>query len=421
MFRKEALKYNQNRWSGRAVLITPISPILSCFFAAIFFISIFCFLFLGEYTRRVAVNGELVSVPRSITLFSEAQGVIVKQHIKPGEYIKKRQPILDIDISKTTRSGGISEHQIRSINDQIHTVDNIAIKLRENQKTTINMLIAQKKSYEDALDHSSEILEQARQGLDIMKRNMDNYRNYYRKGLINQDQLINQTSIYYQQHNDLLTLISQNEQNKLQVISLEGSIHTQSTDYDNQLYQLDIQRNELKRRLTDAEAESLIVITSPIEGKIDTLSTSLGQITRAGDALLQIIPSDTNHYELILWVPDNAVPFLKLNEKVKISYDAFPSEKYGLFDGEIIEIASTPASLQEMRTYPSSPIIESEHSKTWYRITVKPAKEEFWWQGKKINPENGMKAKCTLYLEKRKLYQWVLSPFYNFRDSIGGI
>ncbi|EGZ4585679.1 colicin V secretion protein CvaA, partial [Salmonella enterica subsp. enterica serovar Teko] len=34
--------------------------------------------------------------------------------------------------------------------------------------------------------------------------------------------------------------------------------------------------------------------------------------------------------------------------------------------------------------------------------------------------ENGMKAQATLFLEKRKIWQWILSPFYDMKRSTKG-
>lgn len=95
-----------------------------------------------------------------------------------------------------------------------------------------------------------------------MKNNMENYRNYQSKGLINKDQLTNQVALYYQQQNNLLSLSGQNEQNALQITSLESQIQTQAADFDNRIYQMELQRYELQKELidTDMGGKSLSVL-----------------------------------------------------------------------------------------------------------------------------------------------------------------
>ncbi|UIA86664.1 hypothetical protein LU631_17380 [Erwinia tracheiphila] len=73
--------HRKRRWAGKAVLIPPLSPLLVSGFTILFFLCLLILLISGTYTRRVAVRSELVSVPRAITLFSEARGVIVSQRV----------------------------------------------------------------------------------------------------------------------------------------------------------------------------------------------------------------------------------------------------------------------------------------------------------------------------------------------------
>ncbi|EIS37494.1 hypothetical protein YPPY54_0187 [Yersinia pestis PY-54] len=44
----------------------------------------------------------------------------------------------------------------------------------------------------------------------------------------------------------------------------------------------------------------------------------------------------------------------------------------------------------------------------------------FRYQSKPLMLSNGLKANVTLFLEKRPLYQWMLSPFYDIKKSVTG-
>ena len=100
-------------------------------------------------------------------------------------------------------------------------------RLEESKKITLDTLEKQRLQYTDAFRRSSDIIQRAEEGIKIMKNNMENYRNYQTKGLINKDQLTNQVALYYQQQNNLLSLSGQNEQNALQITTLESQIQTQ--------------------------------------------------------------------------------------------------------------------------------------------------------------------------------------------------
>lgn len=97
---------------------------------------------------------------------------------------------------------------------------------------------------------------------------MENYRNYQSKGLITQDQLTNQVALYYQQQNNLLSLSGQNEQNALQITSLESQIQTQAADFDNRIYQMELQRYELQKELVDTDVGEKSLFVRCLTGKL---------------------------------------------------------------------------------------------------------------------------------------------------------
>ncbi|EHA9229008.1 HlyD family secretion protein [Salmonella enterica subsp. enterica serovar Glostrup] len=378
------------------------------------------FVIAGTYSRRVNVSGEVTTWPRAVNIYSGVQGFIVRQFVNEGQSIKKGDPIYQIDVSKSTRSGVVTDNQRRDIENQLVRVDNIISRLAESKKITLNTLEKQRLQYSDAFRLSSDIIRQAAEGIKIMKNNMENYRNYQSKGLITQDQLTNQVALYYQQQNNLLSLSGQNEQNALQITSLESQIQTQAADFDNRIYQMELQRYELQKELVDTDVGGEIIIRALSDGKVDSLSVTVGQMVNAGDSLLQVIPENIENYYLIIWVPNDAVPYISAGDKVNIRYEAFPAEKFGQFSATVKTISRTPASTQEMLTYKGAPQNTLGISVPWYKVIVKPEKQIIYYDGKSLPLENGMKAESTLFLEKRRIYQWMLSPFYDMKHSATG-
>ncbi|EJK2240065.1 HlyD family secretion protein [Salmonella enterica subsp. enterica serovar Infantis] len=420
MFRQEALDNRKMKWRGRAILL-PGMPLWLIMLGSIAFITAFLtFVIAGTYSRRVNVSGEVTTWPRAVNIYSGVQGFIVRQFVHEGQSIKKGDPIYQIDVSKSTRSGVVTDNQRKDIENQLVRVDNIISRLAESKKITLNTLEKQRLQYSDAFRLSSDIIRQAAEGIKIMKNNMENYRNYQSKGLITQDQLTNQVALYYQQQNNLLSLSGQNEQNALQITSLESQIQTQAADFDNRIYQMELQRYELQKELVDTDVGGEIIIRALSDGKVDSLSVTVGQMVNAGDSLLQVIPENIENYYLIIWGPNDAVPYISAGDKVNIRYEAFPAEKFGQFSATVKTISRTPASTQEMLTYKGAPQNTLGISVPWYKVIVKPEKQIISYDGKSLPLENGMKAESTLFLEKRRIYQWMLSPFYDMKHSATG-
>ena len=420
MFRQDALENRKMKWRGRAILLPGI-PLWLVMLGSIIFITAFLtFVIAGTYSRRVNVSGEVSTLPRAVNLYSGVQGVVVGQFVHEGQSLKRGDPIYQIDVSKSTRSGVVSDNQRRDIENQLVRVDNIISRLEESKKITLHTLEKQRLQYSEAFRRSSDIIRRAEEGIKIMKNNMENYRSYQSKGLINKDQLTDQVALYYQQQNNLLSLSGQNEQNALQITSLESQIQTQAADFDNRIYQMELQRYELQKELVNTDVGGEIIIRALSDGKVDSMSVTIGQMVNAGDSLLQVIPENIENYYLILWVPNDAVPYISAGDKVNIRYEAFPAEKFGQFSATVTTMSRTPASTQEMLTYKGAPQNTQGTSVPWYKVIVKPEKQVIIYDGKSLPLENGMKAESTLFLEKRRIYQWMLSPFYDMKHSATG-
>jgi len=420
VFRQKAIDNQKMRWCGRALLLPGI-PFWAVAGLCLFFITVFLtFIIAGTYTRRVNVTGEISTWPRAANVYSSVQGVVVKQYATVGQQISAGSLIYQIDVSKSTRNGVVSENQRQDINNQLKRITQMIGRLESSKKTTIAMLEKQKVQYSEAFQRSTDILHRAREGIRIMKENMENYRDYQSRGLINKDQLTSQVAQYYQQQNNLLGLSGQNELNALQITTLESQIHTQAAEFDNQVYQLELQRYELQKELLSIDASDTIIIRALTGGRIDSLSVTVGQMVNVGDSLLQVIPQNIDHYSLVLWVPNDAIPYITVGDRVNIRYEAFPAEKFGQFAGSVSAISKAPASQQEMQTYPGAPKATLASSVPYYKVIIRPEKQSILYGGKRLNLENGMKAQSTLFLEKRKIYQWMLSPFYDMRHSAMG-
>lgn len=420
MFRQELLENRKMLWRGRALLLPGIPPLLVISVCIIFLTVFITFVIIGSYTRRVNVSGEITTWPRPVNIYSSVQGFIVKQFVTEGQEIRKGEPVYQIDVSRSTSSGVVSDNQRKDIENQIVRIANIISRLEDSKKATLQTLEKQKMQYQEAFERSTAIVRRAEEGIIIMKNNMNNYRTYQKKGLINKDQLTNQTALYYQQQNNLLSLSGQNEQNVLQITSLESQIKIQAADFDNRIYQMELQRYELQKELINTDVNGEVIIRALSDGKIDSLSVTVGQMVSAGDSLLQIIPDKIKDHYLVVWAPNDAVPYINPGDRVNIRYEAFPAEKFGQFAATVLLVSKTPASSQEMLTYQGAPKNNQNTSVPYYKIVVRPDLQEIRYDGKFLPIENGMKAQGTLFLEKRKIYQWMLSPFYDMKHSATG-
>ncbi|SVT96680.1 HlyD family secretion protein [Klebsiella pneumoniae] len=420
LYRTEAIEYKRHHWRGKALLLAGLPAWLIVLLSTLFLIALIVAVIFCKFTQRIDVKGEVITLPHSINVFSPQQGFIIKQYVKIGDLVKKNQPLYEIDVSRNTSSGNVSAAQVESINEKIYNSEEIIKKLLHNKKQTLNALNEQLKTSTDSLSVTIRMLQNTQAGLKKMHDNLASYDKYLSDGLITKDQYNYQHSLYFQQQSAYQSLVSQKMQLESQITQLNSDKVTKAADFDNQISSQYNQTNDYKNQLIESNANGNLIVKATADGRIESLSATQGQTVDNGSSLAQIKPIGNVEYYLILWLPNNSIPYLKIGDSINIRYDAFPADKFGQFPGEIISISSMPASRQEMSEYTNVNNGSTQQELALYKAIVKIKDKEFSYKGKTLSLSNGLKAQAVVFLEERPLYMWMFTPIYNISQSVSG-
>ncbi|HFK5766781.1 TPA: HlyD family secretion protein [Enterobacter asburiae] len=290
--------------------------------------------------------------------------------------------------------------------------------LNASKKRTLAALTTQKDHYQSSFNTSSGLLVQAERELNQIEKNVNDYRSYQEKGLVTKDQMSSQNALLYQQQSNVSDLVARKSQDQVQVDTLNQQIQSQGADYDHQIYQLEQQKYELEKEKLNTEAEGNYVIEATADGLIDSINTAQGKMIGAGDVLARVQQNIHSPCYLETWVPDEVLPYLAIGQRVNVSYDAFPYEKFGQFRASISAISRLPASKPELLSKQTIAHEFYDDKKSWYKIMIKPDLQSVQVHGKQLSLSQGAKAQISLFLEKRHIYEWLLSPFYEMKMSV---
>ncbi|AUU83722.1 HlyD family secretion protein [Leclercia sp. LSNIH1] len=420
IYRREAIEYKKNHWKGKALLLAGmpawIVTLLAFTFIAVLVLSlIFC-----SFTQRIDVRGEVITLPHSVNVFAPQQGFVVNQYVKVGEIVNKGQPLYKLDISRSTINGNVNTAQIEVIDQKIANAENIISKLSHNKSETLRAIEKQIATIKDSLEETSRMLINTQAGLNKMHTNLASYDKYLKDGLITKDQYNYQHSLYFQQQSAYQSLVSQKMQLETQLTQANSDKVTKAADFDNQISGQNNQINDFKNQLVESNANGNIIIKATIDGKIESLAVTKGQMVENGSSLAQIKPTGNIEYYLIIWLPNNAIPYIKKGDIINIRYDAFPADKFGQFPGEVLTLSSVPASRQEMAEYTNVSNGSNQQDLALYKAIIKIKNKEFNYNGKVLTLSNGLKAQAAVFLEERPLYMWMFTPFYKIMQSVSG-
>ena len=420
IYRKEAIEYKKHHWKGKALLLAGlpawlIALLSFAFLAILITTTIFC-----TFTQRIDVRGEVITLPHSVNVYAPQQGFVISQYAKVGDLVAKGQSLYEIDISRNTTTGNVSTAQIEVINEKIANAEDIITKLSHNKEETRLSLDKQLKTINDSLKETNRMLVNAQTGLKKMHDNLSSYDKYLRDGLITKDQYNYQHSLYFQQQSTYQSLVSQKMQLESQVTQLNSDKITKTADFDNQISSQENQINDYKNQLVESNANGNVIIKATTEGRIESLAVTKGQMVDKGSSLAQIKSTGDIEYYLILWLPNNSIPYVKPGDVIHIRYDAFPSDKFGQFPGKILSISSVPTSRQELSEYTNVNNGTNQQELALYKTIVKIENKTFNYNGKTLSLSNGLKAQAVVFLEERPLYMWMFTPVYKITQSITG-
>jgi adhesin transport system membrane fusion protein len=155
----------------------------------------------------------------------------------------------------------------------------------------------------------------------------------------------------------------------------------------------------LAQREDSLRAASLI---APADGIVKNVRlTTVGGVLRAGDEVLQIVPTDE---ELIVeaQVPPRDIAYLKLGQKARVNFDAYDSAIYGSGAGKVVYIS--PDTLSEE--------LADGGTNTYYRVNlvvdISPMRPRR--AGETIDLQPGMTATAEILTGKNTVFRYLTKP-----------
>ncbi|HEX7764532.1 MAG TPA: HlyD family efflux transporter periplasmic adaptor subunit, partial [Cellvibrio sp.] len=132
----------------------------------------------------------------------------------------------------------------------------------------------------------------------------------------------------------------------------------------------------LEQQKIELDARGQLLITAPVSGRVTNLVAEVGNSVNNGLPLLTIMP-DNAKLQAVLLVPTRAYGFVQPGQRTRLRFDAFPYQRFGLYEGKVIKTAQAivlpnevdmPVAVQEP-VYRIEVALDSQHIRA-YGATV---------------------------------------------------
>lgn len=170
----------------------------------------------------------------------------------------------------------------------------------------------------------------------------------------------------------------------------------------------------------------LMTLRSPINGTVTASSlTTLGQVVGQGEEVMRIVPVGT-HLEVVAYLPNQDIGFVREGQVVDIKVNAFPFTRYGVLNGVVKRVskdAITEADAQKTQWDPTNASQKPEPGggqatqNLVFPIVVEIAQDYMNIDGRRINLVPGMGVSAEIKTERRRLIEYLISPVYELMNS----
>lgn len=170
------------------------------------------------------------------------------------------------------------------------------------------------------------------------------------------------------------------------------------------LVTLDLERRKADQetRIAQLTAGAEAVVTSPRSGRLSTVRVRTGQSVAPGELLATLLPAEET-LQAELWVPSAAVGRMKVGDPVRLMYDAFPYDRYGLHEATVVALDSTPLPPELLPAGLST-------NEPMYKVIAQLPRQDLHDGRQPFALQPGLRFQAHIVLEQRSALQWLFSP-----------
>ncbi len=248
---------------------------------------------------------------------------------------------------------------------------------------------------------NQELLTQATSAVEQARSRLREQQNSYQNLIKNSEAEIKQAQLRLeeQQRSDrTVTASGKIEQIKVQeqIQELESQIASTKTEIAQTEKQIESGQFQLKQRQLLAPADG-IVFHIPARGK--------GAVVQPGEKMIEIAPQNST---LILkaHIPPTDSGFLEPGMPVKVKFDAYPFQDYGVSDGTLISIS------------PDSKVTETpQGQQETYELKIELDKSYILDEGRPIELTPGQTATAEVVIRQRRVIDFFIDPFKKLQQD----
>jgi membrane fusion protein len=406
LFRPKVLEAQREQALGAVLLIQPISTKVLTLVAMAIAAGLIALAFWGKYTRKARVRGFLVPTRGLVKVYPREAGAIVDKQVAEGQRVSKGEVLFVVAMERPSgeameaRAEAMARLQERraSLEGELRQQDHIARIETQTLEQRVDAMEA------ELAQLTQEITTQAGR-VASAEGTLARHRKLRAEAIASEEQVQEKLKDLLAEQGKLQAL----ERNKISLTRDIATLRTSvaSSELRARTLRAATQRNIsiLEQELAEYEARRTFVVRAPADGTATALLADRGQAANPSQPLVSILPADAT-LEAHLLVPSHSIGFLAPKQTVLVRHEAFPYQRFGSYQGRVAEISKT-------LILPGETALPVQLQEPAYRVTVALEEQSVRAYGQNFPLQAGMLLDADIWLDRRKLYEWLLDPLYS--------
>lgn len=403
LFRQNAVDALATKFDGRPVAVMPRPWLWLTMICGAFLVAAAYFLWAVDYARKETVRGWVVSVPGVVSLSHSDYAVVASVARTAGEIVRRGDPLVVLSEEAVLGAGlSVATEALEQLRKQLAGADRREALLREQ-------FVADYQALQDQLRGLDEEIQQV--GSQRRVQNMrvhrkadmqSGFEEAFARGALAKLELQQREDEFIELQQNLARLRQEMNSLERERHSLVAARDRLGMDFEHATTRLEAERGELQQRIAMHARQRSLTLRSPIDGTVATTDVIPGSTVRPQQILASIIPEQSSLVAEV-YVPSRAAGMIKPGQPVRLLYDAFPHQRFGVASGAVDAVAGFVSLPGDMPA--ASGLREAA-----YKVTILLASDHVEDRHGRYALRPGMSLAAEIVLESRSLAEWLLVP-----------
>lgn len=401
-----------HRQHGAIVLAHAFSHSALAILFTAFAIAIIAFFSTFSVTRKAQVSGTLLPSQGLIRVTTPQSGVVMERRVKEGDRVHAGDVLFVLSNERASASRGDTAQAVSSLLQQRrNSLDADRLQLRSQSAQHMGAL---HRRIDDLAAEGHKIVDQLamqRKRVVLAEESLKRYEDLRRENFVSAAGVQDRQAELIDQQQRLFDLERTKSVNAREQATAEADLRDFEIQGNRDQEAASRNISAIEQDLAENESRRSFVVRATYDGVVAAVTADVGQTTLPNQSLAVVLPEGAE-LEAELYAPSRSAGFIKAGMQVLIRYQAFPFQKFGQHEGVVREVSASALRPEDLAAAtPSGPSTEPV-----YRIRVRLAHQNILAYGHPQPLKPGMALDASVFLERRKLFEWILDPLY----SIGG-